>query len=352
MPNNIIISNKTIGVGHPIFFIAEAGVNHNGSIDLAKQLIDEAKICGADAIKFQTFKANKLNTKKAPKSSYHIQTTGDDLKQSWYELLKTQEITYDMHVELIEYCNKKNIIFLSTPYDVDSLHLLNELNVEAFKIASTDTNNLPFLTEVAKLSKPTIISTAFCNFTEVQEAVNTLKKSKLEDIIVCQCTGNYPSKLEDSNLRVLKKYADELECLIGYSDHTEEYINPIAAVPYEICLYEKHFTLDKKLNGPDHRMSLEPKELKKTIELIRLAEKTLGSFDKKVLADEEENRIKLRKSLVASQEIAPNTIIEKKMIDIKRPGSGIQPKDLDNILGKKIKNKKLKDEIFFKDDFE
>lgn len=346
MIKNIKIANKILGQGNPIFFIAEAGVNHNGSIELAMKLVDQAKNCGADAIKFQTFKAENLNTVNAPKSSYHIKTTGDDIKQSWYELLKTQEITYDMHVQLIKYCNEKNIIFLSTPYDTDSLMLLNELNVHAFKIASTDTNNIPFLEEVAKLRKPTILSTAFCNFQEVENAVATLRSFKLNDIIVCQCTGNYPSKLEDSNLRVLSKYSKELDCLTGYSDHTKEYINPIAAVPYEICLYEKHFTLDKTLEGPDHRMSLEPKELKKTIDLLRQAEKTLGQYDKLVSEDEKENRIKLRKSLVAAKDIDKNTIINKSMIKIKRPGSGIQPVEFNNIIGKKINKNLKKDELF------
>ena len=329
----IKIDNKYIGNNEPIFFIAEAGVNHNGSLDYGIQLIDIAVSAGADAVKFQTFKAENLNTITAPKSQYHIDTTGNDDKQSWFDLLKTQEISMEMHKELIAYCKEKGIIFLSTPYDEDSADLLDSLDIGAFKIASTDTNNLPFLRYVAKKKKPMIISSAMCNYAEVLEAVNTIRSEGLNEIIVCQCTGNYPSKIEDSHLKVIKKYENEFNCLTGYSDHTLDFINPILAVGMGISLYEKHFTLDKELDGPDHRMSLNPEELNETISILRKAEKALGNDKKIVLDDEIENRQKLRKSVVAAKNISQGDTISLDMLAIKRPGTGIEPKKIDQLVG-------------------
>jgi len=333
----IQILNKSIGVGHPLFFIAEAGVNHNGSLKLGKQLIDAAVEAGADAVKFQTFKAEELNTFSAPKSSYHIETTGNDSKQTWFDLLRTQEIDYEMHRELISYCKEKGIIFLSTPYGQQSADLLESLDVPAYKIASTDTNNFPLLEYIAKKGKPMILSTAFTNLEEIIEAVSVVRNTGLTEIAVLQCTGNYPSRLEDSNLNVIETFRKKLECIVGYSDHTPDLINPIAATALGAKIYEKHFTIDRNLEGPDHRMSLEPLELKETVSYIRKTEKSLGSFVKKVLPDEKENRIKLRKSVVSLRDINVGEEIISDMLAIKRPGTGIPPKDIINIIGKKAK---------------
>jgi len=331
------IQNKMIGDVHPVFFIAEAGVNHNGSLELGKKLIDVAVNAGADAVKFQTFKTENIITPKAPKSQYHIETTGVDKEQTWFELLKTQEMPRDMHVELIKYCKFKEIIFLSTPYDEESADLLEELNVPAFKIASTDTSNIPLLRFIAKKGRPMIISTAMASMEEVQYAVETIREIGLENFAILQCTGSYPAKLEDSNLRVMKTYREKFNCLVGYSDHSMEMINPVAATAMGAKIYEKHFTLDKSLPGPDHRMSLNPNELKQTVFSIRDAEKALGSADKEVLKGELENRNKLRKSIVAKTYILKNSIIRKEMIAIKRPGDGIPPKQFESILGKSAK---------------
>ena len=183
------IGNRMVGDGHPVFFIAEAGVNHNGSVDLAKKLIDAAVDAGADAVKFQTFKAEELNTEYAPKSSYHVETTGRDEDQTWFELLKTQEISQEMHLELIKYCDRRKIIFLSTPYGKSSADQLEKLGVVAFKIASTDANNTPFLEYVAKKGRPMIVSTAMSTMDEVTEAVDSIQKVGLKDFVVLQCTG-------------------------------------------------------------------------------------------------------------------------------------------------------------------
>ncbi len=344
------IKNRFIGEHHPIFFIAEAGVNHNGSLELGMKLVDIAVEAGADAVKFQTFKAENMTTPTSPKSSYHIETTGGDNKQSWFQLLKTQEISRKMHIDLIQYCKKKGIIFLSTPYDEESADLLYDLDIPLFKIASTDTSNTPFLSYIAKKDRPMIISTAMATMKEVEDAVKTIKKEGLEDYAILQCTGNYPSLLSDSNLRVMQTYKSKFNCIVGYSDHTPEYINPIAATAMGAKIYEKHITIDKSLPGPDHRMSLDPIELSKTIEMIRKTEISLGSEEKKVLKEEEENRIKLRKSVVSNINIPKGSILEKHMLSIKRPGHGIKPSNFDDIIGKKTSRNILKDSVIVQDD--
>ena len=202
----IKIGNKFIGENQPIFFIAEAGVNHNGSLSMALKMVDVAKESGADAIKFQSFKTDNLILPQAPKSKYHIETTGSDKKQTWFDLLKTQELSYEMHKKIIKYCKKRKIIFLSTPYDKDSVDMLEKLNVEAYKIASTDSNNIPLLSYIAKKRKPMFISTAMTNIKEVKETVKCVKKYIPNKFILMQCTGNYPSKNSDSNLKVMLAY--------------------------------------------------------------------------------------------------------------------------------------------------
>jgi len=351
--NNIKIGNKFIGENQPIFFIAEAGVNHNGSLELAKKLIDVAKEAGADAVKFQSFFADEIILHNSPKSTYHIETTGNDKKQTWMELLKTQEISKEMHIKLVEYCNKKEIIFLSTPYDEKSSDLLNDLDISAFKIASTDTNNHKLLTHIAKKNKPMILSTAMSKEEEVKESVDLLLKNNV-DLVLMQCTGSYPTKLEDSNLNVIKTYRKLFndKCLYGYSDHTESYINPVAASTMGISMYEKHFTLDKKLPGPDHRMSLNPNELKRTIKLIRETEISLGKFKKTVLKCEVENREKLRKSLVARLDILKGTKVTEDFLTSKRPGTGIPPSKISKIIGKIAQKNIPKNTILKKDMFE
>ena len=344
------IKNKTIGPGHPVFFIAEAGVNHNGSVELARQL-DAAAAAGADAVKFQTFKTENIITPNAPKSTYHIQTTGSDKEQTWFELLKTQELTREMHIALIKYCEEKNILFLSTPYDNDSADLLEELGVPAFKIASTDTNNIPFLKYVARKGLPMILSSAMSTMEEVIQAVEAVREEGLQEVAMLQCTGNYPAKLEDSHLNVMNTYREKLQCVIGYSDHTLELINPIAATAMGASIYEKHITIDKTLPGPDHRMALDPEELKETIRVIRQSEYAMGNSHKQILESEKENRNKLRKSIVANTDIPAGTIITEKMIAIKRPGGGLEPSHWGEVIGRKasimIENNSLLEETMF-----
>lgn len=347
----IHVKNKIIGRNNPVFFIAEAGVNHNGSVDLAKQLIDVAVDAGADAVKFQSFKTENIIVPSAPKSKYHIQTTGSDKDQSWFDLLKSQELSRAMHKELIDYCESANIMFLSTPYDEESVDLLNDLNVPMFKVASTDTNNIPLLRYIASKGRPVILSSAMSTMQEVIDAVQCIREEGLSEIAMLQCTGNYPAKIEDSNLNVIDSYFEQLGCVIGYSDHTESLINPIAATAKGASIYEKHFTIDKSLPGPDHRMALNPQELKETIKAIRDTEKALGSREKFVLKSERENRLKLRKSVVAAIDIPENTEITIDMLGVKRPGSGMAPNLIFSLVGKRAKKGISKNDLITRDLF-
>ncbi len=327
-------NGRGIGTGNPVFIIAEAGVNHNGDIDLAKQLIDVAKDSGADAIKFQTFKAENLNTKKAPKATYHIETTGNE--QSWFDLLKTQELSRKDHEVLIDYCNKKGITFLSTPYDEESFDLLVELNLPIVKVASTDANNTPFLSYMAKAKIPLILSTGMCSFEEVQRSVAAIRKSGGEDFALLQCTSNYPAPVEDTHLRVMDLYERDFGVPVGYSDHTKSSILPVAATAAGATIFEKHFTIDKNLPGPDHRSSLEPKELFEMVKSIRETETLLGLEKKAPAPSELENRDKLRKSIVTKGHLSKGDVLTREMLCFKRPGTGLMPWELDSIIGKKV----------------
>ncbi len=331
------IGNKKINDKSPIYIIAEAGVNHNGSISKGKKLIDIAVKAKADAVKFQTFKAENIILPKGPKAQYHIETTGSDKKLSWFALLKSQEISLKMHIELMKYCKKKKITFLSTPYDKESASLLNRLKVRAYKIASTDNDNYPFISFLKKFKKPIILSTAMSDFNEVQKAYNLLKSSNFKNFAIMQCTGNYPTQIENVNLNVIDVYKKKFNCPIGFSDHTLDATSAIAAVAKGVKIIEKHFTLNKKLKGPDHRMSLEPNELIKFIKEIRKAEKALGNSRKIVIKSEIENRKKLKKSLVSSRLILKGQKVKKDSIEIKRPAYGLRPEDLHKIIGKKAK---------------
>ena len=331
----IKIENRIIGMNQPVFIIAEAGVNHNGSLDLAFELVDAAVESGADAVKFQSFKTEHIVTPQAPKSTYHIETTGS--KQSWFDLLKTQELDRTAHASIIDYCRQKNILFLSTPYDEESAEMLDEMNVPLYKVASTDLNNIPFLRFLARKKRPIIISTGMSTLEEVKISVDAIKQEGCHDIVVLQCTSNYPTPLADTNLRAMVTMANSLDVLVGYSDHTLDMINAIASVAMGAVVFEKHFTLDKNLPGPDHRMSIEPDELQELVAIIRKTELVLGSPEKTITRSEEENRIKLRKSIVARTDIPSGTRIQAKMLTCKRPGDGISPGEWDNIIGRKAR---------------
>jgi N,N'-diacetyllegionaminate synthase len=338
--------NKKIGGKNPCFIIAEAGVNHNGSLSLAKKLIDIAVEAKADAVKFQTFLADEIILKAAPKAKYHIETTGPDRKQSWYELLKSQEISLEMHKEIIKYCKKKKIIFLSTPYDQKSCDLLYDLEVEMYKIASTDANNFQFIEYIAKKKKPVILSTAMANMKEVEISYKILKKYLKNNFAIMQCTGSYPAPIEEANLNVIQNYKQRFKCPIGYSDHVTDDHVALAAIALGISCYEKHITVNKKLPGPDHRASMEKKDFKKLVFNLRKVEKCMGGFEKKLVNSEKSNIKKLRKYLVAKRNIVKGEKLNDSNMIFKRTGGrGISATCYFKIKGKEIKKNFKKDQI-------
>lgn len=315
-----------------VFVIAEAGVNHNGDIKTAKRLIDVACEAGADAVKFQTFKAENLVCKTAKKAEYQLETT--DRLETQYDMLKKLELTEQMHKELIEYCGQKNIMFLSTPFDIESIKFLSALGMQIFKIPSGEITNLPYLREMAKQKKKVILSTGMSNMEEVNAAVNVLKNNGTDDIVLLHCNTQYPAPVSDVNLLAMVKMREEIGLVVGYSDHTQGIEIPIAAVALGAAVIEKHFTLDKNMAGPDHKASLEPYELKQMVEGIRKIELALGDGIKQMSESEKSNINIVRKSIVAAVGIKKGEKFTEFNLTTKRPGNGITPMRWDEIIGR------------------
>lgn len=317
------------------YVIAEAGVNHNGSVANAKKLVDIAKNAGADAVKFQSFRAENIITRVAPKANYHLETTGPDTEQSWFDLLKSQELDENDHQVIANYCAEVDIDFLSTPYDKESVDLLDELGVKAFKIASTDANNTPFLRYVAEKRRPVMLSTAMCTLDEVKKSVSELRSFGASELTVLHCTGSYPAPIEESNLNAMIELGRACDVEFGYSDHNLNSDAAIAAVALGAKVYEKHITIDCSMPGPDHRASLESVEFCQLIERIRVTETALGDGVKQVMPCESENRIKLRKFIVAKSPISLGDTISSDKLTTKRTGGvGLEPQQWDSILGR------------------
>jgi len=315
-----------------VFVIAEAGVNHNGDMKIAKQLIDVASVAGADAVKFQTFKAEKIVCKNAKKAGYQLETT--DQSETQFDMLKKLELTEQMHNELIEYCNKKKIMFLSTPFDLESIKLLSKLGMQIFKIPSGEITNLPYLREIARQQKKVILSTGMSSMEEVKAAVAVLKENGAEDITLLHCNTQYPTPVQDVNLLAMVKMQEELGVPVGYSDHTQGTEIPIAAAALGAAVIEKHFTLDKNMEGPDHKASLEPYELKQMVEGIRKIELAIGNGIKQASESEKINIKTVRKSIVAAQKIKKGEKYTETNLTTKRPGNGITPMRWDEIIGR------------------
>ena len=314
-----------------VFIIA--GVNHNGSIELAKKLIDVASESGVDAVKFQTFKAENLVSKNAQKADYQKQTT--DKNESQFDMIKKLELDVDTHKELMAYCKSKNIMFLSTPFDHDSIDLLSDLGLEIFKIPSGEITNLPYLRHIGKLDKKVILSTGMADIGEIEDALGILIEAgtKKENIVVLHANTEYPTPMEDVNLKAMVTIGNTFDIAFGYSDHTLGIEVDIAAVAMGACCIEKHFTLDCKMEGPDHKASLEPDELKAMVKAIRNIELALGSSIKKPSKSEMPNMQIARKSIVAKMDIKKGEILSEEKITIKRPGNGINPMQWDEIVG-------------------
>lgn len=314
--------------------IAEAGVNHNGSLDLAKQLVDKAVDAGVDYIKFQTFKAEKLVTKSAKQAEYQ-QRNMDSQENSQFQMLKKLELSPEEHQILIEYCNKLGIKFFSTAFDFDSMDYLHSLDLGLWKIPSGEVTNYPFLKRIAKYNEKTILSTGMCEIEDVRAAVNALYNNGLskENLILLHCNTEYPTPFEDVNLKAMDTLHKEFGVEVGYSDHTRGIEVPIAAVALGATVIEKHFTLDRNMPGPDHKASLEPDELKAMVSAIRNIEKALGSSEKKVSDSERKNIAIARKSIVAATNIKKGEILTEENITVKRPGTGISPMCWEEVLG-------------------
>ncbi len=317
-----------------VFIIAEAGVNHNGSIDLAKQLIDVAVEAGVDAVKFQTFKTENLVSKDAEKADYQKENmqNSDD---SQFNMLKKLELDINTHNELISYCNSKNIMFLSTPFDPDSIDMLNDLKLPIFKIPSGEITNLPYLRHIGSLNKEVILSTGMADIGEIEDALDVIISAgtKKENITVLHANTMYPTPMEDVNLKAMVTIGNTFDIAYGYSDHTLGIEVDIAAVAMGATVIEKHFTLDKTMEGPDHKASLEPDELKAMVKGIRNIELALGSSIKKPSKSETPNIPIARKSIVANQSIKKGDMLSEDNLVIKRPANGMNPMRWDEIVG-------------------
>jgi len=317
-----------------VLIIAEAGVNHNGDITLAKKLIDAAAAAGVDYVKFQTFNSKKLVSKSAQKADYQKQNTNNEV-ESQLKMLQKLELSKNDHLILIDYCKAKNIKFLSTAFDLDSIDFLEELKIDLWKVPSGEITNLPYLRKLGGLGKPVIISTGMAEMSEIEDAINVVTSSgtDIKDITVLHCNTEYPTPMQDVNLTAMNTIKDVFKVPIGYSDHTLGIEIPIAAVALGATVIEKHFTLDNTMDGPDHKASLEPQELKKMVTAIRNIEQALGNGVKVPSPSEVKNKPIARKSIFANVDISKGEVFNENNITVKRPGTGISPMKWDEVIG-------------------
>jgi N-acetylneuraminate synthase/N,N'-diacetyllegionaminate synthase len=327
----------------PVVIIAEAGVNHNGDIELAKRLVDVAKRAGADCIKFQTFRAETVVTSAAPKAHYQLKVT--EHGESQFDMLKRLELSAADHRLLKTYCDRQGLEFFSTPYGLDDIALLEELDVAAYKVASGQIVEPEFLQAIGRTGKPIILSTGMATMSEVEEAVHTIKRTGNNRIALLQCTTNYPSASEDANLRAMPTMARACDTVMGYSDHTRSNTACIVAVGLGAKVIEKHLTLDKSLPGPDHSASADPEEFSCLVNYIREAEKTLGTGRKEPCLAEVENAKMMRRSIVAARAIMAGEVFSSEMLTCKRPGTGIKPSLSPDLIGRMVTQNIEADEI-------
>jgi len=330
----IKIANKSIGEGEPTFIIAEAGSNHDQKLEQAKKLIDVAASAGVDAVKFQIFQADKIVARTSLKAEYMERVSE---KESTYGIFKRIELPREWLSGLAEYAKKRDLIFLCSTFDEEGVDLLDKISVPAFKIASGEITNLPLLKYTAERGKPMIVSTGVSTMGEIEEAISTIKATGNESIILLHCVSNYPAAIEDTNLKCMATMQQAFGLPVGYSDHTLGIVAPLAAVALGAIVIEKHFTLSKKLSGPDHFYALEPQELKAMVENIRTVEKLMGSPTKQPTKAELESRKLGRRSIFAIRNIPTGTTITREMLAILRPATGLQPKFIDVIVGRRAK---------------
>jgi N-acetylneuraminate synthase len=334
MQNLIEIAGRKIGPGQPCFVIAEAGVNHNGSLERAKQLIDAARDAGADAVKFQTFRAEKVVAPSAAKAAYQVETTGS--AESQLEMVKKLELPPQVFRELNAYCGQRGILFLSTPFDYESADLLDDLGMPAFKVASGEITNGPFLEHLASKGKPMIVSTGMSELEEVRSAVETLRRAGARELALLHCVSNYPAQPASVNLRAMQTLRDTFAVPVGFSDHTLGTAIPLAAVALGACILEKHLTLDCNLPGPDHRASLEPEGFAAMVQGIRAVKSALGDGRKRRMPEEEDTARVARRSLVAACGLPAGTVLAEQHIAILRPGTGMPPAQRTQLIGRRV----------------
>jgi N,N'-diacetyllegionaminate synthase len=327
-----------------VFIIAEAGVNHNGSLEIAKKLVAAAKNAGADAVKFQTFKTDKLVSKNAQKADYQKNNTGS-AQDKQRDMLTRLELPYDAFRQIKKYCDELGITFLSTPFDFESIDFLSALEMPVFKIASGEITNLPYLIKIAQTKKNVILSTGMCEMREISDALKILDSHGAPKVSLLHCTTEYPAPFEEVNLKAMSTLRDAFKRETGYSDHTVGIEVSVAATAMGADIIEKHFTLDKNMVGPDHKASLDPKELSGMVQAIRNVEKALGDAEKKPTASELKNRVAARKSLVAARNIVKGEPFSGENIAAKRPGSGISPMEWFEVIGKKAPRDFDEDEL-------
>lgn len=314
-----------------VYIIAEAGVNHNGSLKTAMNMVDEAKKAGADCIKFQTFVAQNIASKNARKADY--QKANTDIKENQLDMLKKLELSFEDFKKLNEYCKKIGIEFMSTAFDIESIDFLNSIGMNKWKIPSGDITNLPYLIKIAQLKKPVILSTGMSTYRDIELAISALENYGASEITVLHCTTEYPTPLEDVNLSAMNTIQKRFNLSIGYSDHTEGIEIAIAAVARGAEVIEKHFTLDRNMKGPDHQASLEPHELRLMIDSIRKVERSIGDGEKKPAGSEIKNMNIARKSIIAKCYIKKGEILSEEKLTVKRPGNGISPMKWYEVIG-------------------
>jgi N-acetylneuraminate synthase len=331
----IRIGRRAIGGGFPCFVIAEAGVNHNGDVEIAERLVAAAAAAGADAVKFQTFAAERLATAQAPKAEY--QREAGDVGESQYEMLRRLELSADAHRHLMERCRQQGVLFLSTPFDEQSADLLEELGVAAFKLPSGEVTNLPFLSHVARKKRPLIISTGMSSLAEVEQVVECVERSGNPEFVLLHCVSSYPAAAEDANLRAMRTLAEAFGKPVGFSDHTDGVEVALAAVALGACVIEKHLTVDRTLAGPDHRSSAEPTEFASLVQGIRRVEQALGDGRKRPRPAEAPIAVAARRSLVAARDLGPGTVLTEELIISLRPGTGLPPSMRPELVGRTLR---------------
>ncbi|HMQ31534.1 MAG TPA: N-acetylneuraminate synthase [Chloroflexaceae bacterium] len=327
------LAGRAVGAGAPCFIIAEAGVNHNGELALARKLVEAAADAGADAVKFQTFRADRLVAPSSPKAAYQIETTGG--AESQYEMLRRLELSEAMHLELIRQCEQLGLTFISTPFDEESADLLERLDLPAMKLPSGELTNLPLLRHIARKGRPMLISTGMAGIGEVEAAVRAVEQAGARDVALLHCVSNYPADPAAVNLRAMKTMERAFGYPVGYSDHTLGSAVALAAVALGAAVIEKHFTLDTTLPGPDHRASIEPAELRELVRGIRAVEQALGDGVKRATPDEADVAAVARRRLVAAQDIEAGVPLREQMVALRRAGAGLEPVMLPHVLGRR-----------------